>query len=146
MGHCISVYLIHKSEFRNEKINSIIEGKDSDIGNVMSSKIKSKDLIWTELKEGILATEYIPNIKEWGKGKTIARISTDYFGGAGHQTAKVFIDNKKVYDKSSEFDWKENPINDALKMLGVEHKPGADEFDTIGLGRYRSNADFNHEV
>lgn len=143
MGHCISVYLISKSELRNEKINSIIEGKDSDTGNVMKRKIRS-NLVWTELKEGILATEYIPNIKEWGNGKTIARITTDYFGGGGHQTAKVFIDNKKVYDGSSEFDWKKNPINDALKMLGVEHNGKMDEFDMIGLSSYRSNADFNH--
>jgi hypothetical protein len=29
-------------------------------------------------------------------------------------------------------------------MLGVEHNTEMDEFDAVGLGRYRSNADFNH--
>jgi len=146
MGHCISVYLIHKSELRNEKINSVIEGGDSEDGILVKSKIKSNDLIWTELKEGVLATEHIPNIKEWGKDKSIVRITTDYFGGSGHQTAKVFIDNKKVYDKSDEFEWNEKPINTALKMMGIQRNPQMDEFDTIGLGRYRSNADFNYKI
>jgi len=36
-----------------------------------------------------------------------------------------------------------HPINEALKMMGgVERKSGMDEFDTIGLGRYRTNEDF----
>ena len=35
-----------------------------------------------------------------------------------------------------------NPINQALKMMGVKAKPGMDEFDTVGLGRYRTNEDF----
>jgi hypothetical protein len=143
MGHCISVYLIHKSEIRNEKIQSIIDGKDTDDGFIMSGKIKSEDPVWTELGEGILATEHIPNIREWGKCKTIASISTDYFGGVGEQSAKLFIDNKKVYDKSDEFEYC-YPINEVLRMMGVVAKTNMDEFDTIGLSKYRSNADFNH--
>lgn len=35
-----------------------------------------------------------------------------------------------------------NPINKALKMMGVKTKPGMDEFDTVNLGRYRTNEDF----
>ena len=133
MGHCISVYLIRKDELRDDKLSSILDGKN---------QIK---VIWTELKEGILATPFIPDIKEFGKNKTIAKIETDYFGVAGHQVAKLFINNKKEYDKSSEFDYKVNPINDVLKLMGILKKEGMDEFDTIGLGNYRSNRDFNHE-
>ncbi len=133
MGHCIDVYLINKSELRNGKIDSVISVNDIAGDN---------NIIWTELKEGILATPYIKNVREWGKGKTIAKISTDYFGGPGHQTAKLFIDNNKVYDASDEFEYKEAPINGVLKMIGVIAKPGSDEFDTIGLSRYRSNNDF----
>lgn len=133
MGHCISVYLIRKDELRDDKLSSILDDKN---------QIK---VIWTELKEGILATPFIPDIKEFGKNKTIAKIETDYFGGPGHQVAKLFINNKKEYDKSSEFDYKVNPINDVLKMMGIIKKEGMDEFDTIGLGNYRSNRDFNHE-
>jgi hypothetical protein len=132
MGHCISVYLMNKSELRNEKINSILENKEN-----------SEEIKWTELPEGILATTHIPNVREFGKDKTIAKISTDYFGGSGHQEAKLFVNNKKEYDKSSEFDWSERPVNTVLKMIGVSKKDVHDEFDTIGLSNYRSNRDFN---
>ena len=135
MGHCVSVYLINKSELRNDKIDSVI-------GN----KIIPDDIIWTELESGILATTYIPDVREYGKGKTIAKIETDYFGGAGEQSAKLFIDNKKVYDKDSGSSWKEEPINIVLRMMGIVAKSGMDEFDTIGLGSYRHNGDFNMDL
>ena len=130
MGHCISVYLIRKTELRDEKINSVVN--DSKPTNVK----------WVELDEDILATTRIPNIKEFGEDKTIALISTDYFGGSGNQSAKVFMNNQKILDQNDEFDWKLNPINSALKLLGVNRKDGMDEFDTIGLSKYRSNEDF----
>ena len=131
MGHCINVYLINKSELRNEKINSVLENKE-----------KSEEIKWTELPNDILATTHIPNVRDFGKNKIIARISTDYFGGAGHQEAKIFVNNKKEYDKSSEFDWSERPINTVLKKMGIETKGSMDEFDTIGLSNFRSNEDF----
>lgn len=132
MGHCISIYVINKSELREDKINK-----------VLSDKNNYQEIVWTELKEGILATTYIPNIRDFGKDKTVGVISTDYFGGSGHQEAKLFVNNKKEYDKSSEFDWLERPINSILKMMGVISEDGQDEFDTIGLSNYRSNQDFN---
>ena len=135
MGHCISVYLINKSDLRDDKINSIIDGE--------RMRDNSGEIEWIELKEGILATTNIPNIRKFGKDKTISSISTDYFGGPGNQSAKVFVNNKKVLDQDDEFDWNLKPINSALKLLGVEKKGGMDEFDTIGLGNYRSNSDFH---
>jgi hypothetical protein len=122
---------MNKSELRNEKINSVLENKEN-----------SEEIKWTELPEGILATTHIPNVREFGKDKKIAKISTDYFGGAGHQEAKLFVNNKKEYDKSSEFDWSERPINTVLKMMGVSKKDVQDEFDTINLSNYRNNEDF----
>jgi hypothetical protein len=132
MGHCISVYLMNKSELRNDKID-----------NILSDKEKTSSIVWTELDQGIVATTHIPNIREYGKERTISYISTDYFGGAGHQEAKLFVNNKKEYDKSSEFDWSERPINTVLKKMGIKAKDGMDEFDTIGLSNFRSNQDFN---
>ena len=123
---------MNKSEILDSKISSVL-----DI--IQSSE---QDIKWVELKEGILATTHIPNVRTFGKNKTIASISTDYFGGSGHQEAKLFVNNKKEYDKSSEYDWKLNPINDVLKMLGVSKKEGVDEFDTIGLSNFRNNEDF----
>jgi hypothetical protein len=132
MGHCISIYIINKNELRNEKIS-----------NVLGDTSKKYDINWIELKEGLIATTYIPNVRHFGKDKIIAKISTDYFGGSGHQEAKLFMNNKKKYDKSSEYDYKVSPVNDVLKILGVSKKEGLDEFDTIGLSNYRSNEDFN---
>jgi len=131
MGHCISVFLLRKEELRDSKLDTILEDKTQN-------QIK-----FTELDGGFLATTHISNIKEFGKDKTIARIETDYFGGSGHQSAKLFIENKRVYNESDEFNFGVNPINDVLKLMGVEPKPGMDRFDTIGLGRYRSNKYFN---
>jgi len=131
MGHCISVYLMNKSELRDDKINTVLDKK---------SKV-NQDIKWVELREGILATTHIPNIRDYSKDKTIAKIETDYFGGPGHQSAKLFINNKKEYDKSSEYNYC-NPINDVLKLMGIVKKFDNDEFDTIGLGNYRHNSDF----
>lgn len=130
MGHCINVYLVNKSEIRDEKISNVLDIR------------KNQNIKWTELKENLVATTYIPNVREFGKNKTIAKISTDYFGGNGHQEAKLFVNNKKEYDKSSEFDWSERPINTVLKMMGVSKKDVQDEFDTINLSNYRNNEDF----
>jgi hypothetical protein len=131
MGHCISVYLMSKSEVLDDKIS-----------RVLNSDISNQNIKWTELKEGIVATTHIPNVRDFGKDKTIAKISTDYFGGAGHQEAKLFINNKKEYDNSSEFDFSERPINTVLKKMSIKSKDGMDEFDTIGLSNFRSNEDF----
>jgi hypothetical protein len=131
MGHCISIYVIKKSELREDKINK-----------VLNDEIKS-EIIWTELEENLLATTYIPNIRDFGKDKTVGVLSTDYFGGAGHQEGKLFINNKKEYEGSSEFNWSERPINTILMKMDISKKEGLDEFDTVGLSNFRSNEDFN---
>jgi hypothetical protein len=131
MGHCISIYVINKSELRDDKINKVLSDKNTN-----------QEIVWTELKEGILATTYITNIRDFGKDKTVGVLSTDYFGGPGYQEAKLFVNNKKEYNESSEYNYLVNPINDILKMMGVSKKDGQDEFDTIGLSNYRSNQDF----
>lgn len=127
--HSISVYLVNKSELRNEKIDSL---KD----------VNKTTIRWVEMSSNILATTHIPDFKKWRKDKTVAKVETDYFGGAGSQSAKVFINGEKVLDQNNEFDWSLRPINSALKMLGVVKKDGMDEFDTIGLGEKRTNNDF----
>jgi len=129
--HCISVYLIRKSDLRDEKIDNILEDKSKN------------EIVWTEMDGDILATTHIPNIKIFGKEKMIAKISTDYFGGFGSQTAKLFVDNKIEYEGDNEFIYGLSPINDVLKKMGIVREEGIDEFDTIGLGNYRTNEDFN---
>jgi hypothetical protein len=130
--HSISVFLINKKELRNEKIDSLN-------GDNILSKVK-----FIEMNEDILATTslYSLPLKEFIKDKTIAEIETDYFGGMGHQRATLKVNGKVVYSESDEFSWNKTPINDVLKMMGVVRKQGMDEFDTIGLRKYRKNEDF----
>lgn len=68
--------------------------------------------------------------------KEYAVIYTDYFGGVGDQYATVF--NKGVVTMPETI----NGINKALKQIGVMNKPGFDEFDTLGLGMYRTFDDY----
>lgn len=122
--HCISVYLLKREEIRNEKLSEILDNKNNP-------------LKFTELDCGILAITEIPNIKEFGKDKTIVRIETDYFGGWGEQSAVIHVDNKVIYNSEES-----GSINEALQKIGIIRKDNMDEFDTIGLGNYRSNKDF----
>jgi len=134
--HSISVYLLKVEDLREDKLNSILENKET------SFKIKHGEVKWTLLGEGIVATTKIPKSKEWQGGKLICKIETDYFGGFGDQSAKLYCDNNILMEKDTRTDSVSNPINQALKMMGVQAKAGMDEFDTINLGRYRTNKDF----
>lgn len=131
--HSISIYILRKEELRDHKIDALFLSKTNKIS-------------FTELESGILATTHIPNLKKFMKNKKIANITTDYFGGFGSQRARLYENGKLVYDGDSEYykdvNHKDQPINDVLKMLGVIPIGGMDEFDTIGLGKYRTNGDF----
>lgn len=140
MGHCISIYLINKSELRDDKISSVLNKKTR----------KQEKIKWIELEEGILATTHIPNHKEFDKNKRIAKITTDYFSGLGSQQATIRENKKVILDLDDEFidsgKYDLHPINKALRRIGVIRKDGMDEFDTIGLGYYRSNSDFDEKI
>lgn len=75
----------------------------------------------------VLFTEKPKGLK---KGRTTAYCETDYFGGAGTQRAKYWDDEVKVTGFS---------INEVLKFIGVKCDERMDEFDTIGLGNFRTN-------
>lgn len=64
-----------------------------------------------------------------------ATISTAYVGGMGEQFANL-------YRKDQNVDLSINTISDALRFLGVKKGSHDDEFDAVGLGRYRSNPHF----
>ncbi|GMV30811.1 MAG: hypothetical protein AMXMBFR59_29360 [Rhodanobacteraceae bacterium] len=65
---------------------------------------------------------------------------TEYFGGMGTQGAAVFRDGEIVFGpQSAEL----GPINNALAVLGVRPQaPAIDEFETVGLQRHRSIAEW----
>ena len=63
-----------------------------------------------------------------------AVIETDYFGGRGDQAAAVYRGDREVMAPAV---GAVGPINEALRHLGVRASVGNDEFDTVGLGRFR---------
>jgi HEAT repeat protein len=71
--------------------------------------------------------------KSWpiraSRGTTVARVSADYFGGTGSQSATVWSDGEVVADNVD--------VNAALRHLGVEKSGGQDEWDSVGLGKFR---------
>lgn len=62
-------------------------------------------------------------------------ILTDYFGGVGNQYANIFIGSDNANRNVT-------TINQALRFLGVPAKNGQDEFDTIELGKIRTQPDY----
>lgn len=129
--HCISVYLFNKTEVRDEKLEHIINDK------------KFNDIKLTELPQNIVACTDIQDIKEFSKNRTVAFVTTDYFGGVGEQSSELWINGVCEYD-SQDFPNESNPINIALNKIGVTRQSGMDEFDSIRLGNYRSNDDFEN--
>jgi hypothetical protein len=69
-----------------------------------------------------------------------AIIETDYFGGNGSQAAAVYQGHVEIMPAavSPIGERTIGPINAALRLLGVVPSRGADEFDSLGLGAYRS--------
>lgn len=78
----------------------------------------------------------------------LAYLETNYFGGAGFQAAALWKDgslvlapvvlNVIVHAGIPPSTW---PINTALRLMGLATHEDKDEFDSFGLGFYRSNAD-----
>ncbi|MFD6229375.1 hypothetical protein ACFWFZ_21255 [Streptomyces sp. NPDC060232] len=69
-----------------------------------------------------------------GHRPRFAIVQTEYFGGAGRQWAVAFDGEERLSPDGAS-------INQALAALGVMATATADEFDVIGLGRFRSNPD-----
>ncbi|MGR3616268.1 MAG: hypothetical protein ACU0BB_09515 [Paracoccaceae bacterium] len=60
-----------------------------------------------------------------------ALINTEYFGGVGEQHATAYENGQRTLCVTSD------GINKALSMIGVTRSDNKDEFDSIGLGKYR---------
>lgn len=67
------------------------------------------------------------------KGVKVAYIEAEFFGGVGMQASIVF-ENEKIV---SEPQVSKNAINLALQYLRVSKLNFFDEFDALGLGKYR---------
>lgn len=65
-----------------------------------------------------------------------ALVETEYFGAIGEQFATIYKDGNRVSAVEND------GINNALRKIGVVVSTGLDEFDTIGLGKYRDFSQF----
>lgn len=78
---------------------------------------------------------------EAADGGGFAYIETDYFGGTGSQASAIFsreLPPRRLVDTGAKAPARpDSPINQALRSLGVKAALGQDEFDTLGLGRFR---------
>ena len=95
-------------------------------------ELKQYSIKLTERVSMIPKTHAFCSSEHYGKISNFPRfaeIQTDYFGGCGEQYASVKL-GRSMKTCSS--------INEALRLIGIEAKDGMDEFDTIGLGQYRS--------
>ena len=96
-----------------------------------------------------LSASVVEAIIQSSHAGALAYIETDYFGGVGSQAAVLWDGGKiasgphkhTVYGDVATQDSKESgilAINLVLKNLGVWCKANQDEFDAIGLSRFRS--------
>jgi len=81
----------------------------------------------------------------------VAYVEAEFWGGEGHQAAAVWdrgVRVLEIIEPEPEAGAREPPvrecaINQALRCLGVEVASGeVDEFDSIGLGRFRSTEEW----
>jgi hypothetical protein len=70
---------------------------------------------------------------------TVMYFETAYFGGIGTQAAFVLNEGNIVLARADRI----GPLNEGLAHLGVKVRPPAkDEFDTVGIGRHRTTAEW----
>ncbi|MEL7475213.1 MAG: hypothetical protein AAGJ55_03160 [Cyanobacteria bacterium J06555_12] len=84
----------------------------------------------------------------------LAYLETEFFGGSGRQAAAVWDAQALIFGpKASESEWDSTnqiwvvdsgwPINEALRLIGVEADDRRDEFEALGLHELRSMDAFN---
>lgn len=88
----------------------------------------------TELPRPLLAL-----CESLSKHAALAYVEAEYFGGDGVQAYALFTKGKVV----SQPVVSSSAINDALRYLGVSKGEFRDEFEAVGLDRYRNTDDWN---
>jgi hypothetical protein len=88
---------------------------------------------------GIQGFEFLaPPVERWTRavssGSPIAYVETEYYGGEGFERSAVFRDSQLILGPLDGA----GAVNQALRALGVQPKPGEEEFAAAGLGRHRS--------
>ncbi|MFH0980550.1 MAG: hypothetical protein V2A79_03310 [Planctomycetota bacterium] len=165
MPHCIEAFIADRgllSRATRDLEDPRIEPLPFDLGLVLATL----PLRWAIGRTKLLAPalfEHIPWLSaeeaEWARGVSregvIAYIETDYWGGSGSQAAIVWQGGSIALgplpnpDATLEGEvpcregmsyperLQNDPINRALRFVGVKAAPRRDEFDTVNLGDIR---------
>lgn len=120
MSHCLFAIVVRSEDVKPEHIKHFVPSKKEDF-LIISPAFAMKHSVPIDMRR--------------------VQLMTDYFGGHGQQEASYF----DAHGRISHFpDNKEGgAINSALAMLGVEQENENDQFDVIGLGKYRSEEDLH---
>ena len=81
-----------------------------------------------------LTTSVFHFLQDYSVNSQLVYIETDYFGRYGTQAGVLFEDGSMTINPVCE----EGIINRLLELIGVLKYRGKDEFDSLGLGRYRT--------
>jgi hypothetical protein len=146
--HSISVVIADKnitdefaSQFFLAKSIGLPQGKGlvpitSELGDDIVELARKPNVPYQEfeyLNESII--EFAKDLSSLGM---VCYVETEYFGGDGGQSSIVWDKGKVIFGPSSSVRGSPNPINDALRILGVKILRMSDEFDELGLGNNRS--------
>jgi hypothetical protein len=100
-------------------------------------------------KSGLLPAALSSVLEKVTQDCSLGYIETDYFGGVGSQTAALWRNGRLVLgpllrethwdaESGQHIDSGPAAINDVLVQLGVKRGRSVDEFDALGLSKYRS--------
>ena len=146
MGYILKAY-IGREENLNPILERYSESKKVDLNNKFSM-IPMTDELFDEINEmkvssGISTFEFLTeNIEqktiETIENRELAYVESEFFGGQGGHIGVIWKNGKR--DFLSEFGKK--TINEILIRLGVERTLFKDEFETVGLEKYRHTKDW----
>ena len=148
MGHCIQVFVGRKevldaiySKYGQSKVIPLRQGffllpLIDELYDSIDEVADKHDYLSSDGFE-FLSPKITKLLLDFSDAKGLVYLETDYFGGIGEQGAIAAKEGKIVYGPSKE----KRSINKALRKIGVI-RILSDEFDTIGLGRFRDNEDW----
>ena len=148
MSHNISG-IITSFKYEGNLPHVVLVGNYHFIPFDSSNRTTASDQPITPYEE--LTSEIRETLKDLSFFGRCAYIETSYFGGIGVQRSETWDNGKKIDGPFISYDGIENKmeyenvtikdysINQALKNIGIHCQEGKDEFDTVGLGKYRSN-------
>lgn len=106
------------------------------------------DIVWTDENILLQFHDITDKLAEIGVAASsmgaVAYIENEYFGGDGVQGAVVWLNGETVLGPL--ISARMGPISRALSEIGVQKGTALDEFDALGLGKYRSTDDWLKEV